>query len=110
MTVGGNQKPALGGMPTGRRPPANYVCAKCKAAADHYLNECPENTCFRCGQKGHIATYCEQGRTGGGAGEKRAAPAGGREDLNDSRAQLQRMGSEDARSGMGMGGGGMRME
>jgi len=26
--------------------------------ADHYLNECPQNTCFRCGQKGHIATGC----------------------------------------------------
>ena len=43
-------------------PPALYVCAKCKMVADHYLNECPQNICFRCGQQGHIATGCTNER------------------------------------------------
>ena len=24
-----------------------YVCAKCGVKEDHYLNECPENVCFK---------------------------------------------------------------
>jgi len=51
-----------GGLSAGKRPPPSYVCAKCKVAADHYLNECPQNLCFRCGQHGHIATHCTNER------------------------------------------------
>lgn len=50
-----------GQYPTGKRPPPGYVCAKCKAT-DHFLNECPHNTCYRCGQRGHIATHCTNER------------------------------------------------
>ena len=46
------------GQSARRRPPSHYVCRKCSVAADHYLNECPTNTCHRCGGKSHIATHC----------------------------------------------------
>ena len=46
------------GQSARRRPPPHYVCRKCSVAADHYLNECPTNTCHRCGGKSHIATHC----------------------------------------------------
>jgi len=45
----------------GRRPPPGYKCAKC-GDVEHYLNECPLNTCFKCGGRGHIATNCTQPR------------------------------------------------
>ena len=47
---------------SGKRPPPGYVCMKCKVPADHYLNECPQNVCYRCGQTGHIATHCPNER------------------------------------------------
>ena len=114
--AGGGPRPPGGGaggpMPTGRRPPPSYVCAKCKVPADHYLNECPQNTCYRCGGKGHIATHCTQARQSDD--QRKRGPPGELEEGPE--AQMRRMSAEAAArgpsSGMGGmgGGGGLRME
>ena len=44
----------------GRRPPADYVCNRCQAVGEHYLNVCPENRCVYCRGFGHVATFCPQ--------------------------------------------------
>ena len=63
-----------GGTITGKRPGEHYVCNKCGLRNDHYLNECPEATCHKCGGKGHIASNCPntQGQFNGGGGRARA--------------------------------------
>ena len=118
-TAGGGR---TGGPPSGRRPPATYVCAKCRAVADHYLNECPQNTCFRCGQQGHIATHCTNERVSD-KDRKRDRPAS--IDVNDDRNTQPRTGGAPAAMGGpgsgpsppamggpggGFGGGGLRPE
>jgi len=30
---------------------------------DHYINECPQNICHKCGGRGHIATNCTASRS-----------------------------------------------
>ena len=107
---------ATRGHVPGKRPPPNYVCAKCKTSNDHYLNECPQNVCHRCGQMGHIATFCPAGRSQGGAG------GGGTKrehDPDDPQNQLRRMDNGtgyDPRGGGGSSiggssiGGGIRLE
>ena len=92
-------------FPLGRRPPPGYKCAKVRpprpardppavvrsasardlgaisspsvqcGSGEHYINECPENTCFKCGAKGHIATNCTFARNAN-VGNKRSFPDG----------------------------------
>ena len=105
----GGRDDSMRANPTGKRPPATYVCAKCKVAADHYLNECPQNVCFRCGQRGHIATHCTNERLPDGIRQslpelqqtatqhKRPAPPA---DADGSFGHgLQRTGSHDVHGG-----------
>ena len=63
-----------GGTITGKRPGEHYVCNKCGLRNDHYLNECPEATCHKCGGKGHIASNCPntQGQFNGGPQQQSA--------------------------------------
>lgn len=72
-----NSVAATATQPTGKRPPPGYVCAKCKAREEHYLNECPQNVCYRCGKQGHIATHCTNERISDAErGSKRPPPSG----------------------------------
>ena len=68
-----------GGTITGKRPGEHYVCNKCGLRNDHYLNECPEATCHKCGGKGHIASNCPntQGQFNGGGGRPPPRDGGG---------------------------------
>ena len=90
-----------GGTITGKRPGEHYVCNKCGLRNDHYLNECPEATCHKCGGKGHIASNCPntQGQFNGGGGRPPRDGGGG--------GMMGGGGMGGGMGGGGMGGGGM---
>lgn len=37
--------------------PRNYICKMCKKPG-HLIARCPLSTCFKCGEKGHMASVC----------------------------------------------------